>query len=191
MVFTKKLVLFLSSLLWIVSGAMAQSALSLRDAISLGLERNYDIRIERKNVEVAENNNSWGEAVRLPTVTLNATLNNTLTYTASGDQFFNGQTFPGFELNRQINSTIAPTLNLNWNIFDGNRANISKARLADLQAESEGNAQIVVANTVQAIILAYYIAVLEEERLGSFKTQLELSRDRFINMQVGAELGTP
>ncbi len=164
--------------------------LSLSDAIKIGLERNYDIRIERNNVQVAENNNAWGEAGRMPNVTLNTTYNNSLINNKSGDQFFNGAVFPGFELNNQVNSALSPTLNLNWTLFNGNKVNINKHRLEQLELESEGNAEIVVANTVQAIILGYYIAVLEAERLRTFDSQLKLSSDKYEYVRVRADIGS-
>ena len=51
--------------------ASAQDALSLSDAIQMGLQRNYDIQIQQKSVQIASNNNSWGEAGRYPTISLN------------------------------------------------------------------------------------------------------------------------
>lgn len=167
-----------------------KQSLSLSEAISIGLEKNFDIRIERKTVEVAENNNAWGEAGRMPNVTLNTTYNNSMVNNKSGDQFFNGATFPGFELNNQVNSALTPALNVNWTIFNGNKVNISKARLDDLQRESEGNAEIVISNTIQAIILGYYIAELEAERLDTYQQQLDLSSDKYAHIKVRSEIGS-
>ena len=168
----------------------AQEQLSLSDAIKIGLERNYDIRIEEKTVEIAENNNSWGEAGKMPNVTLNATSNNSVVNNSSGDQFFSGATFPGFELNNQKNYSVTPFINVNWTIFNGNKVNINKARLENLQMESEGNAEIVIANAIQAIILGYYLAVLEKERLEVFERQLRLSSDKYEYIKTRSEIGS-
>ncbi|MTI38725.1 TolC family protein [Fulvivirga lutimaris] len=172
------------------SAISQNQSLSLSEAISIGLEKNFDIRIERKTVEVAENNNAWGEAGRMPNVTLNTTYNNSMINNKSGDQFFNGTTFPGFELNNQVNSALTPALNVNWTIFNGNKVNIGKARLDDLQRESEGNAEIIISNTIQAIILGYYIAELEAERLDTYKQQLNLSSDKYEHIKVRSEIGS-
>lgn len=173
-----------------MSVAHAQEDLSLADAVKLGLQRNYDIRIEKSNVLTTSNNNSWGEAGRMPTVNFNATSNNSLFNDDNGDQFFNGQTFPGFELKNQRSQAITPAVNANWVIFDGYSVKINKNRLENLQSESEGNADIVVSNAIQAIILGYYLAVLEQERLDAFKKQLDLSRDKYEYVKVKAELGS-
>ncbi|MEQ9168445.1 MAG: TolC family protein [Fulvivirga sp.] len=183
--------IFAMALMCYSGSAISQNqSLSLSEAISIGLEKNFDIRIERKTVEVAENNNAWGEAGRMPNVTLNTTYNNSMVNNKSGDQFFNGATFPGFELNNQVNSALTPALNVNWTIFNGNKVNISKTRLDDLQRESEGNAEIIISNTIQAIILGYYIAELEAERLDTYQQQLDLSSDKYAHIKVRSEIGS-
>ena len=163
--------------------SMAQEPLSLSDAIAKGLENNYDINIERKNVEIAENNNSWGEAGRYPSITLSIAQNNRLTD--------NIKTASPFQLQDQtMSNSLNPSINLNWTLFGGFRANISKNRLEELQAQSYGNADIVIANTLQSIILGYYRAVLEKERLEEFKKQLTLSGDKFEYTRVKSEIGS-
>lgn len=167
----------------------AQEDLSLSDAIQISLERNYGILIEHKNVIVASNNNTWGEAGRLPTINLTATSNNSIRNQQSDNQFFSGTLFPGFELDNQQTFSVTPGVAVSWNIFQGNRAIISKTRLVQLQMESEQNAEVVVANTIQAIILAYYLASLEAQRLDEFQKQLKLSGDKFNYVKVKYDIG--
>ena len=120
-------------LLTLLSGLIyAQESLSLSDAIRMSLERNYDIRIEQKNVIVTDNNNNWGEAGMMPTVNFNATSNNSVYADNNGDQFFNGQTFPGFELKNQRTYALTPSVNANWIMFNGFRVKYNKARLENL-----------------------------------------------------------
>ncbi|MDX1627660.1 MAG: TolC family protein [Fulvivirga sp.] len=182
--------LIISLLILVCTGLHAQEKLSLNEAIQRGLEQNYDIRIERRNVEIAENNNSWGEAGMMPNVSLNATSNNSVFNNKSGDQFFNGATFPGFELNNQRNRSVTPSVNANMTIFNGFKVRHNKSRLENLQRETQGNAEIVIANTVQAIVLGYYVAVLEKERLDVFKKQLALSRYKYNKVKVRKDLGS-
>ncbi len=168
----------------------AQQELSLSQAVELGLARNYDIQIERGNVAVASNNNSWGEAGALPNISLDAASNNSITNQNTGNQFFSGQTFPGFQLDNQVNTSIVPAVNLNWTLFDGGKMFMNKKRLENLQLESKGNADIVIANTIQAIVLGYYLTVLEKERLDVFERQLALSSDKFQYTKVKMDLGS-
>ncbi len=161
----------------------AQENLSLSDAIQIGLQRNYDLLIEEGNVEVAQNNNSWGEAGRQPNITFNLNQNNVLTDNVK-------VAFPTSTRGQTLSNSTQPAINLNWTVFDGFRVNISKKRFELLQAETEGNASIVIANTLQSIILGYYLAVLEEERLEEFHKQLLLSKDKFDYTRVKSELGS-
>ena len=164
-------------------GVFGQDKLSLSDAIQLGLERNYDIRLEQKNVEQSVNNNDWGEAGRYPTITLRVNQNNSI--------IDNVKTTTPFQLQDQIlSNSVNPSINLDWTIFDGFRANISKRRLGELQSQAQGNANIVIANTIQSVILGYYRVVLEKERLDEFKKQLVLSSDRYEYVQIKADLGS-
>jgi len=174
----------LTGVFWIVAfTAMAQEQLSLSEAIQQGLENNFAIRIESKNLEVAENNNNWGEAGRYPTVSLNLNQNNSLTD--------NIKTASPFQLQDQtVSNSLNPTVNLNWTLFNGFKINISKSRLADLQAESDGNADIVISNAIQSIILGYYKTVLEKRRLDEFQRQLTLSRDKYEYTTIKSELGS-
>ncbi len=170
-------------------GLSAQEDFSLSDAIQLGLERNYGIQIEHKKIIVASNNNSWGEAGRLPTVNLTAASQNSLRNQESDNQFFSGQLFDGFELNNQQTYSVTPGVAVSWNIFQGNKVIINKNRLGQLQMESEQNAEVVIANTIQATILGYYLASLEAQRLDEFQKQLRLSSDKYNYQKVKYDIG--
>ncbi|UZR95021.1 TolC family protein [Chondrinema litorale] len=171
----------LSLLILFNLSAQAQESLSLSDAIQIGMANNYDIRIEEKTVDISENNNNWGEAGRYPTLDFQLQNNNSWRDVANPASFFQGTT--------QSNN-INPIISLNWTLFDGFRANITKTRLARLQAESEGNAEIVIQNTIQSIILGYYTAVYEKERIEVLKTTLDVSRDRYEYIMLKKELGS-
>ncbi|MDE0470350.1 MAG: TolC family protein, partial [Ekhidna sp.] len=108
----------------------AQEQLSLSDAIQIGLLRNYSILIEKGNTEAAKNNNSWGEAGKWPTVTLNVNQNNSLTDNVR-------VAFPTATQGQTILNSLNPGINVNWVIFDGFRVKMSKKRLELLQAETQ------------------------------------------------------
>ena len=160
----------------------AQAPLSLSDAIQLGLQRNYDIQIEQANVSIAENNNAWGQAGLWPTINLNLAQNNSITD--------NVKVANPFSLRGEIYAqSLTPSVNVNWMLFDGFRVIMSKRRLEQLQAESRGNASIVVSNTIQSIILGYYLTVLEQQRLAEFRKQLNLSKDKYTYLETKSDLG--
>lgn len=167
----------------VINTAAAQESLSLSDAIQIGLQKNFDIRLQQKSLEIAANNNSWGEAGRYPTVSLNLNQSNGIND--------NIKTASPFQLQDiTISNSINPGVSVNWTLFNGFSVNINKRRLEQLQAETQGNAAVVISNAIQSIILGYYRAVLEEQRLGELKKQLSLSKDRLEYLQLKSEIGS-
>lgn len=162
-------------------GASAQN-LSLEDAINLALERNYQIQISKKQIDIAEQNNKWSEAGLFPTVTLNATFNNVIQ-----DNRNNPFTFtPGLILQQSLQ----PSINLNWNVFSGFFVKMNKQRLDYLEHQSRGNAMLIVENTVLEVIKVYYTAVLHKSKLELLGKLLDFSRDRIAIYEVKQEYGS-
>jgi outer membrane protein TolC len=155
--------------------------LSLAEAIAVGLKNNYQIRISSENVRIAENNNSWGTAGMWPAISLGALQNNRYD---EGDSFIAPDTRDEYYTN-----LVAPFVNLNWTLFRGFAVHITKDKLGALQEYSEGYATIVVENTIQGIVLAYYNVLLQEELLNVAEEVKELSRDRFDYMSYKKDLG--
>ena len=157
------------------------STLTLQEAIAQSLRSNYGILIERERINQATLNNNWGETGRYPTINLLLQQNNTVNNIDNPASFLSGNV---------INNSIQPAFNVNWVIFNGFRTRIAKHRLEQLQEESEGNAEIVIQNAIQAVILGYYRVVLERERIDVLKKVLNYSRDRNRYSEVQIELGT-
>ena len=166
---------------FLLTGLFAQEQLSLSDAIQIGLSNNFDIRIEQTNLEIARNNNNWGEAGRYPTLNVGVGQSNAITDIDNPASFLQGQ-LRANDLN--------PTVSARWTIFDGFAVNISKERLELLETQSDGNAQIVVENAVQAIVIAYYAVLLEQERLDVLEEVLTLSRDRYNLVLIRQDIGS-
>lgn len=185
----KKYITLIAVLLYSGGASIAQDKLSISNAIKLGLANNYDIRIEDESVSKASNNNNWGQAGRLPKLDLNVAQNNSASNIDNDPQFNFGFVSPGFTLNNSISNSLVPTVNLGWTFFNGNKITITKRQLENLQRESAGNADIVVANTIQTIILGYYRVMLESERLNRFQQQLDLSRDKYKYWQLKSDVG--
>jgi len=154
----------------------AQTKLSAKDAVFLALENNYKVQVAEKQVEIAQKNNAWSEAGLFPTVALTAAFNNTVQ-----DNSNNPFTFtPGVILAQGF----SPTLSANWNIFSGFAVKISKERLEQLEAQSNGNALVVIESTIQDVLKAYYAAQLQKERAMLFATLKEYSRKRIAYFEL-------
>jgi len=152
----------------------AQS-LSLNEAILKALENNYDIKIAQGNEQVAEVRNSWGAAGRYPYINLSGVNENSYNINKTDNQLTN---------------RFSVVASVNWTIFDGFIVEINKQRFEELEQFSKNNTAIMVESTIQAVILAYYSALLEKEKLQVFNDVMQLSNDRFRQAENRKEFGT-
>lgn len=150
-------ILFIGSFFY----GFSQQELSAKDAILRALENNFQVQIAEKQVDIAEKNNTWSEAGLFPTVELSAGMNNTVI-----DNTNNPFTFtPGLIYNRSL----SPGITANWNIFTGLAVKITKDRLEQLEAQSNGNANLIMENTAFDVLTAYYNCLVQREQLNTFR----------------------
>ncbi len=163
------------------SNIIAQDSLSLLDAIQIGLKKNFDIQISAKNIEANKLQNTWGQAGRYPSVDLNIQQGNSIS-----DQSNNP-----LSIVQQLiyQNSIQGAANLNWVLFNGFRVKANKIKLNNLEAQSEGNATLVIENTIQGIILSYYSSNLQKEKMDLLKNVLKLSRDKYLHEKEKGEMG--
>jgi outer membrane protein TolC len=176
-----KLNLLVVATLFLIQYSFAQQSLSLTDAIQRALKNNYQIQIASLNTQIANNNNSWVAAGALPSLNLNLADNNRLQKIDNPASFINGDV-------RTIG--ISGQVEMQWVLFNGFKTYINKARLEALQEQTEGKELIVIQNTIQAVILAYYDALVEQEKLKALENTLKLSEDRFNYIKNKRELGS-
>ncbi len=163
------------------SCALAQSTLTLSEAIQLGLENNYQIRIAANELDVARNNNDYALTQKYPTITVGL---------SPGVAFRNTSNPASVVVQSRVFSySVAPVVNLDWVLFNGGRIAINKERLETLADLSAGQLQLQVENSVQDIINAYYNAVVQREQIEVRQRVLALSRDRIEYQQVRREFG--
>jgi outer membrane protein TolC len=160
---------------YLVTSGYGQEELSLAEALQKGLENNYQIRIYKKELAIAENNDSWGMAGRYPSITLGINQFNTYRDDNTGKYFSN---------------SVSPNINLRWTLFNGLAVKITKSKLSDVYALSGGLVVMVVENTLQGIILAYYKSLVENEKLRVMEELLKLSSDRYTYEKIRKEFGT-
>ncbi|MEM7573847.1 MAG: TolC family protein [Bacteroidota bacterium] len=156
-------------------------SLSLSDAIQLGLENNYGIRIAQAELEAVANNDDWALAGRYPTISLGL----------SPSIAYRNNTNPASIVSSSSTASfgVAPSANLNWTLFNGGRVRLTKEQLTTLTTLSEGQLQLQVENTVQSIIQAYYNAVVQREQIEVLQRILNLSRDQIDYQDLRQEYG--
>lgn len=89
----------------------AQDTLSLARAIQIGLQNNFDVQIGRLNVDIAKNNNNWGQAGLLPAINLIANQPNNVVQRKPANPF----AVPGKNISDNLNGT----LEAQFTLFDG------------------------------------------------------------------------
>jgi outer membrane protein TolC len=164
-------------LLLITETVIPQEKLSLSEAINIGLENNYSLRISRKNVEISNENDSWGTAGRYPTIDINVSSINRIDHS--------NQTNSDVTTNN-----IAPSAKLTWVLFNGFRIFNTKSKLEEQYKLSKGFNSLSLENTVKSIIISYYDVLLQKEKLKVFKELEKLSYDRYQRAKTSNEIGS-
>lgn len=159
----------------------AQDTLSLSRALAVGLKNNFEVQAERLNIDIAENNNNWGQAGRYPVVSFNPNFNNSIIQRKPANPFA--------VAGRNISDNLQGQLDFQFILFDGFSIKLTKQRLEQLEKLSYGSAALVIEQIMQAIILSYYTVLLEQERLAVLQTNLEFSRERYQYVQLRKQLG--
>lgn len=159
----------------------AQQKLSLQQAIEKGLRNNFSVQIEEENVINARENNTWGQAGLLPTVNLNVAQNNSIVQRKPANPFA--------VAGRNISDNLNGQLDVQFTLFDGFSVRITKHQLEQLEQLSYGNASFVIEGTTEAIILAYYQALVDKENLETLQKNLEYSKERYEFVRLRKQLG--
>jgi len=150
-----------------------QTDLSLEKAINLALESNYGIIISGMETDQAKINNDRGMAGRYPTISLRGMDNNTYDMD-NGSWNYNN---------------LNVDLGLNWILFNGFKIVNTKDKLEALEDLAEGNSSVLIENTIQDVILGYFMILLEKEKLNVLKEVMGLSKDRYDYELKRQELG--
>ena len=171
----------LIALTLLATSAGAQSPLSLSQAIETGLANNFQIQIAEMQRDIAANNDDWAVAGRYPSINLVVNSNNS----------YRNQSNPAGPLTKvnSISPSLAPGIEANWVLFDGYRVRYTKNLLEQQARLSEGNIKLAVENSIQSIINAYYLALVQKEQLDVVQEVLALSRDRVAYQELRKEFG--
>lgn len=171
---SKYIILLISAAFLVFTKASAENDLSLSEAISIGLKNNYDLIIMKNNEKESKINNTWANTSIIPT----------LAFSAIGREAYNQNEDEDYAA-----LTLTPQLTLNWTLFDGFNAQISKKRYEELQKQSEGNTALLIETTVQDIILGYYNCLVQKEMTKVYKYISDLSKDRMERAQTSKDIG--
>jgi outer membrane protein len=162
----------------------AQDTLELSNAIQIGLENNFNIKISEGQKKIASNDNTLGNAGILPTLDLSAAQRYTIENTAQ--QFISG-------VEQNVNDARSNNLTagaiINWTIFDGTTMFYTKERLEELEKQGIAFNEAVVQNIIALIGKEFYTVALEQIRLELLLENISLSEARMLIAKNKYELG--
>ncbi len=163
----------------------AQNNLSLKEAVTIAIQNSYDIKLVENNVSIAKNNNNYGVAGGLPTVTATGTNNNTLTTIH--------QTFPDPSRNTTRGGVDGSTLNggltATMILFNGYRIAATKDRLASIEKQTEAALQTQMLNTSSTVMQQYYNVIRQAAFLKTIEKSIEASEERVAIVKTRQAIG--
>lgn len=169
----KKNILILALVLSGLNVVEAQDTLAPSEAIQIGLENYFDIRLVRLDAQIAENNLSLGNAGFLPRIDLNAGQN--FSVTDSKQEFLSGTVN---DRKGARSSALNAGAQLNWTLFDGLQMFIGYDRLQEMQQKSELQLLLTVEYAVQQILGQYYQLVNLKQQLRVLEKTIILDQER-------------
>lgn len=153
--------------------SVAQELLTIKDAITIALDNNYEIKLFQNNLKVAQENVIPGNAGMLPTVTGNFNQNNSLSNSnqtqASGEIR---------SLDNAKNNSLNYGVSLGWTIFDGLGMFSRYEMLKELKKQGEVELQRSVVTRVADVISTYYTIVEQQNLLRAIDSSILISRER-------------
>ncbi|WP_424963951.1 TolC family protein [Ekhidna sp.] len=152
--------------------------------IELALEYNFEIRLEKYNLKVAENNNTIGNAGMLPTVEVNGSRQQTIQDTEL--EFANGD---GQNRDGAKTTVYNAGASLDWTLFDGLRMFATKDRLEEISQMNQMAFKSQVQDAISDVLKSFYNTALEQERLALLESTLELSEERVTISKEKYEVG--
>jgi outer membrane protein len=151
----------------------AQEQLTLEQAVKIGLENNYEIRIASTEQEVATNNLNYRNLALLPNV--DGRITRDFSQNDLRNQFENN---PPREVdNSTVNTTNASIL-LNWTLFDGGRMFINYNRLKSIDRSGQLLTKATIENSLASIINSYFEVVRQERKINSMEDAIAISQQR-------------
>ena len=161
------LLLFLSRFM------MAQSVLTLPDAIALALQNNLDIKLAKNDLEQAKNQNFAGAAGMRPDISLN--INETPSISNLRQELADGRTITRDNvLAHNLGSNVA----MGYTLFNGFRMFATRERLRELERMGDFQVKSSIQNTVSQVIAGYANILRQQSLLNVLQSLVKVSRER-------------
>ncbi|MBE8723314.1 TolC family protein [Sphingobacterium pedocola] len=155
------------------AGLKGQEILTVKEAVGITLENNYDIRLSKNDFLITQENVSYGNAGMLPSVVGNFTQNNSLQNStqvqATGDTR---------SLNNAKNNNMNYGVSIGWTIFDGLGMFSRYDQLKELEKQGDFQLKKIIITRVSDVIATYYTLVEQQNLLSAIDSSIIISKER-------------
>ncbi|WP_339921486.1 TolC family protein [uncultured Flavobacterium sp.] len=151
----------------------AQELLTLKDAVQIALQNNYEIKIAQNDLKIDESNVAPGNAGMLPSATASIVKNNNIQNLSQtrADGTTNS-------LDNAKNNRLDYGVSLDWTIFDGLRMFAMRDQLRELQKLGENQLKLTIITKISDIQAAYFDLVQQQQQLSALDSTLVISNQR-------------
>lgn len=167
-----------------VSSAFSQNILTAQDAVSIAMENNFDVLLTKKDVLIAKENLTYGNAGMLPSLTANFSQSN-----SNQNSKQTQSTGEVRELENAKNNSMNYGVSLGWTIFDGLGMFVRYEKLNQLKSRGDLELKSVILTTVGDVLNMYYTIVLEENLLNTIDSSIAISNDRLKTAENRFQIG--
>lgn len=179
-----KTIIYISIILFATNFSFSQESIDFDDAVKKMLINNFDIRIIKKDLELAENNNNLGMAGFLPSVDASSSFSRTFENTES--ELIDGRIIDGAD-NRQTN--LRAGLQLDWTLFDGFAMFYNYERLDDIEQMNKISVQIEIENRLRELFSVYFDIIRTKENIKILRQNEDFSKERLLRLETAKEFG--
>lgn len=170
----KKIFLSIIVLLSVSGSLCAQEELTLENAIATALKYNYGVILSQLDTQIAAENNSWGAAGALPTLT------------TDGGYYIDKELIGS---SKEFTNTGYIDVDADIVLFNGYRIRLTKKINEYKYDLSKGIEVVQIENCISDVTLAYYTVILETKIRNISRQVYILSKDRFERDQSAVDLG--
>lgn len=171
---TKIKILLIFASTWACQLAGKAQSLNLKDAINIALERSYNIRLAKNELQASAISNTYGMAGGLPIVNANATDNEQITDLTQGFSDANRNVKRSGATANNLNASVTASLLLS----NGFRVVATKRQLEELQKISEQDLNARIQNIMASVMFVYYDIVRQQSYMKTIDRSMDVAQQR-------------
>lgn len=148
--------------------------MTLKDCLETGIRESYQIRLVNISEEKAANNDSWGYAGGMPTVSVTGSYSGSI---ASNDATLasDGSTIS----NRGVlDQTLNAQVRAEWTVFEGFSIQATRDRMQELHNQGTIQTRVTIEDYIATLTSEYYNLVKQTLHLKNLEYAAALSRER-------------